>query len=372
MPTYPSNYAETERQAFVKAREYQDEVAPAKQFNQTVGQISQTMGNVMGAIARVTDTEMAVQGVGQLYDATLGEGFRRLTQLMIDNGLDANKAKVLTTATEVGLDLAIGSKGTRTLAGKALTKGRQGLKNITRTANTIPGAPTRVVDTGAARGAANAIQPGNPRRTPLDQSKLPSSKVENHVRITDPYGQASNNRVGTFNEVGYDPKNRQIPIGGDEMRDIANRMELESQGHAIQPTFNEAGYQPPKPRPPAVPLGPEGRPRGQIGSVGMDDVVPRGMSIPDPDFIKRQIKALKKAGVKKGDPRLNKLGKQLKEAEATPPPPKAPEKTFNDKMKEARAQQKQHKTFAKDDPNAPWNEELTPIVKPAHILNQSP
>ena len=123
---YPSNYAYTERQAFVKNREYQDEVRAAKQFNRRVGQANQLLGTVVGGVAKVTDTEMALQGVGQVYDATIGQQFRNLTQFMIDRGMDANKAKVLTTATEAGVDMAIGSKGTS----RAVKSAAKGALNI--------------------------------------------------------------------------------------------------------------------------------------------------------------------------------------------------------------------------------------------------
>jgi len=126
---YPSNYAETERQAFVKNREYQDEVRAAKQFNRSVGQANQLLGTVIGGVAKVTDTEMALQGVGQVYDATIGQQFRNLTQLMIDRGMDANKAKVLTTATEVGVDMALGSKGT-SRAVKSVAKGALNIRPV--------------------------------------------------------------------------------------------------------------------------------------------------------------------------------------------------------------------------------------------------
>ena len=115
---------------------------------------------------------------------------------------------------------------------------------------------------------------------------------------------------------------------------------------------------------PDVPLGPQ-RPRlaRQMGKGELDELgnpIPKGpppqSKHPRVTKINKQIKELKKAGAKPSDKRIKALLKEKKEFLDDP------KKFYQTEMKKARAEQKvkDAERLKTNDPNAPWNEPLSP------------
>ena len=234
------------------------------------------IGNVLNAGAQIMDENTISGQPGQVGPALqlagkAGESINQFADSGLEQlGIQPETRELLITSVDLALPsppgisaLKRGGKVVSETLQRGVRKGRTALKSVRSTP--IPGSPTRVVDTGAARGAANTIN-----NTFNEVIAEPMNNIRPTGDILEPQKYGKNTINHTYNEIGYDPKNRQIPIGGDEMKDIARRMELESQGHAIQPTFNEAGYQP---KPPAVDL---------MGGIGQKR---GGMNInPDPVY----------------------------------------------------------------------------------------